>query len=104
MIIDEAHERKVNIDFLLYLLRKVVQKRPEFKLIIMSATINEKIFRDYFKNEKYDDLMIGGKTNYPIESIFLKSQLDEKNKYFEKGHPPGCSVTVLIPRSGSRQP
>jgi pre-mRNA-splicing factor ATP-dependent RNA helicase DHX15/PRP43 len=39
IIIDEAHERKVQIDFLLYLLKKTVQIRPEFKLIIMSATI-----------------------------------------------------------------
>ena len=48
VIIDEAHERKVQIDFMLYLLRNVVQNRKDFKLIIMSATVNSEIFKSYF--------------------------------------------------------
>jgi HrpA-like RNA helicase len=53
VIIDEAHERKVQIDFLLYLLKNVLENRNDFKLIIMSATINVDIFKDYFKKFKF---------------------------------------------------
>ena len=86
VIVDEAHERKVNIDFLLYLLKNVLDHRPEFKLIIMSATINEEIFSDYFKSYNYVNLSIGTKTNYPIESIFLSESLNiDKSEYLIKG-------------------
>jgi len=78
VIIDEAHERKVQIDFLLYLLKNTCKLRKEFKLIIMSATINVDIFKNYFKEFRFHDLFIGSKTNYPIESIFLKEPIDEQ--------------------------
>jgi HrpA-like RNA helicase len=85
-LIDEAHERKVNIDFLLYLLRNVLKVRPEFKLVIMSATINQEIFKKYYQEFNYVDLSIGTKTNYPIKSIFIKEPLDiNSNEYLTKG-------------------
>jgi hypothetical protein len=49
VIIDEAHERSVNIDIVIALLMDIVKRRPDFKVIIMSATIDEKFFTDYFK-------------------------------------------------------
>ncbi len=86
VIIDEAHERKVNIDFLLYLLRETLKMRPEFKLIIMSATINEEIFKNYYQEFAYTSVHIGTKPNYPIESIFLEKELDVRsNEYLKKG-------------------
>jgi len=48
MIIDEAHERNLNIDFILGLLKRIIKRRPEFKVIISSATINASIFSQYF--------------------------------------------------------
>ncbi len=71
VVIDEAHERKVQIDFMLYLLRNVVEKRPDFKLIIMSATVNSEVFASYFAQYKFEQLDIGSKTNYDIKSIFV---------------------------------
>ncbi|MFA5446985.1 MAG: DEAD/DEAH box helicase, partial [Sphaerochaeta sp.] len=44
MLIDEAHERSLNIDFILGLLKNIIAERPEFKVIISSATINTKVF------------------------------------------------------------
>ena len=86
VLVDEAHERKINIDFLLYLLRNVLKERKEFKLIIMSATINEEIFKNYFSKFAYKNLFIGAKTNYPIKSEFLDGELDiVKNEYLGKG-------------------
>ena len=49
VIIDEAHERNLNIDVLIALVMDIVKRRPDFKVIIMSATIKKEIFTDYFK-------------------------------------------------------
>jgi len=86
VIVDEAHERKVQIDFLLYLLRNTLRMRDDFKIIIMSATINPKIFEDYYKDFSFKKIEIGGKTNYPIKSIFLEKDMSYKesiNKGFD---------------------
>lgn len=80
VIIDEAHERKVQIDFLLYQLRETCRKRPEFRLIIMSATINEEIFQIYFSDMQFKVINVGGKRAFPIESIFLLPR-DESLNY-----------------------
>lgn len=82
VIIDEAHERKINIDFLLFLLKNVLTKRPDFKLVIMSATIDESLFRKYYDKYSYKYIEIGTKTNYPIKSIFLKENLNIKNNEY----------------------
>lgn len=50
IIIDEAHERSLNIDFLLGYLRGLLPKRPDLKLVITSATIDPKRFADYFSS------------------------------------------------------
>lgn len=84
VIIDEAHERKVQIDFLLYLLKEVIKNRPEFKLIIMSATIDVTIFKKYYDDFKFLHIDIGGKTNYKITSKFLDKNL-KGNEYIDEG-------------------
>lgn len=84
ILIDEAHERKIQIDFLLYLLKNTCKLRPEFKVVIMSATVNEFVFVDYFKEFKFTHFDVGGETNYPIESIFLKEPINSK-MYIEEG-------------------
>lgn len=48
IMIDEAHERSLNIDFILGLLKKLVEQRPDLKVIISSATINAEVFSEYF--------------------------------------------------------
>jgi ATP-dependent helicase HrpA len=59
LIIDEAHERSLNIDFLLGYLRQLLPKRPDLKLIITSATIDAKRFSEHFS--------LGGKVAPVIE-------------------------------------
>ena len=83
VIIDEAHERKVQIDFLLLLLKNVLKNRKDFKLVIMSATINEKIFEAYFDGFKFKSLFLTGETLYPIEDIYLSFPIRE-NDYIDK--------------------
>ncbi|WP_320130834.1 ATP-dependent RNA helicase [uncultured Sphaerochaeta sp.] len=48
ILVDEAHERSLNIDFILGLLQDVMKKRSDFKVIISSATINTKVFSEFF--------------------------------------------------------
>jgi len=50
IIVDEAHERSLNIDFLLGYLKQILPKRPELKLIITSATIDVERFSDHFSS------------------------------------------------------
>lgn len=91
LIIDEAHERKTQIDLLLYLIKTAISERKQqnlkpLKLIIMSATIDEKLFENYFKEFKFKFLFLSGETNYEIKSFFLEdSILKERNKYVEQG-------------------
>ncbi|GHV25587.1 hypothetical protein AGMMS4952_03710 [Spirochaetia bacterium] len=48
LVVDEAHERSLNIDFILGLLKRVLESRREFKVIVSSATINAQVFSEYF--------------------------------------------------------
>lgn len=50
IMVDEAHERSLNIDFVLGLLKRVLEERKEFKVIVSSATMNAEAFSHYFNN------------------------------------------------------
>ena len=64
IIIDEAHERSLNIDFLLGILKTILPKRPDLKLIITSATINFEKFSEHFHGAPV--IQVSGRT-YPVE-------------------------------------
>lgn len=108
LIIDEAHERKVQIDLLLYLVRNAIKMRKErnmkpLKLVIMSATINESIFRAYYRDFAYDYLFLSGTPNYPIESIYLEAPLNIKsNQYLEEGQNVILNIVKKI-NSGDKK-
>ncbi|KAA8569010.1 hypothetical protein EYC84_007978 [Monilinia fructicola] len=71
VIIDEVHERSLDTDFLLVLLRDVLRQRKDLKLILMSATLDAGIFEDYFKSGgKVGRVEISGRT-YPVEDYYL---------------------------------
>jgi ATP-dependent helicase HrpA len=67
IIIDEAHERSLNIDFLLGYLKQLLPQRPDLKLIITSATIDPASFSRHFNNAPM--LTISGRT-YPVETLY----------------------------------
>ncbi|WP_459620135.1 ATP-dependent RNA helicase HrpA, partial [Burkholderia sp. 3C] len=68
LIIDEAHERSLNIDFLLGYLRQVLPKRPDLKLIVTSATIDADRFARHFGSETKPApvIEVSGRL-YPVE-------------------------------------
>jgi len=67
IIIDEAHERSLNIDFLLGYLKTLLVKRPELKLVITSATIDTQAFSQAFNHAPV--LEVSGRV-YPVEVVY----------------------------------
>ena len=71
IIIDEAHERSLNIDFLLGYLRQLLPRRPDLKVVITSATIDAQRFADYFASVKGPApvIMVSGRM-FPVEQRY----------------------------------
>lgn len=67
IIIDEAHERSLNIDFIMGYLRELLPKRPDLKVIITSATIDPERFSKHFHNAPI--IEVSGRT-YPVETRY----------------------------------
>lgn len=79
LIIDEAHERSLNIDFLLGYLRQLLPKRPDLKLIITSATIDAQRFAEHFAlNGKIAPVIEVSGRLFPVEQRYSPLELDEK--------------------------
>ncbi|MCD6664117.1 MAG: ATP-dependent RNA helicase HrpA [Comamonas sp.] len=68
LIIDEAHERSLNIDFLLGYLKQILPRRPDLKVVVTSATIDAERFARHFegRNGPAPVIMVSGRT-YPVE-------------------------------------
>ncbi|KAI9330847.1 P-loop containing nucleoside triphosphate hydrolase protein [Obelidium mucronatum] len=72
VIVDEVHERSVDSDFLLVILRDLLSRRPDFRLILMSATIDSETFSNYFHGAPV--LNIPGFT-HPVTDFYLEDVL-----------------------------
>ena len=77
LIIDEAHERSLNIDFLLGYLKQLLPKRPDLKVIITSATINPQEFSRHFNDAPI--LEISGRT-YPVDVRYRPIEMEEPDE------------------------
>lgn len=76
LIIDEAHERSLNIDFIIGYLRKLLPERNDLKVIISSATIDTELFSKAFGNAPV--INVSGRM-YPVEVLYMNSQ-EENNQ------------------------
>ena len=81
IIIDEAHERSLNIDFLLGFLKQVLAKRKELKLIITSATIDPERFSKNFNNAPI--ISVEGRT-FPVEVRYRPLEENEQDNSTEQ--------------------
>lgn len=110
LIIDEAHERSLNIDFLLGYLRRLLPRRPDLKIIITSATIDPERFSRHFQNAPI--LEVSGRS-YPVEIRYrplLATAEDEQDRDLPQAilaavdelwqHGPG---DILLFLSGERE-
>ncbi|RXW20409.1 hypothetical protein EST38_g5432 [Candolleomyces aberdarensis] len=74
IILDEAHERTVATDILMGLLKKVIKKRPDLKVIVMSATLDPLKFQEYFSlrsNRPTPLFKLWGRA-YPVEVFYTR--------------------------------
>ncbi|MBA3057842.1 MAG: DEAD/DEAH box helicase, partial [Rhodoferax sp.] len=71
IIIDEAHERSLNIDFLLGYLRQILPRRPDLKIVVTSATIDAQRFADHFASRSGPApvIMVSGRM-FPVEQRY----------------------------------
>ncbi|RDD44132.1 putative ATP-dependent RNA helicase DHX35 [Trichoplax sp. H2] len=67
VMLDEAHERTINTDVVIGLLKKIQKKRPELKIIISSATLDAEAFRDFFNSNTTDDTSLDTASILSIE-------------------------------------
>ena len=82
LIIDEAHERSLNIDFLLGYLRQLLPKRPDLKVIVTSATIDPDRFARHFADaagRSAPVINVSGRT-YPVEVVYRPLRSDDPDE------------------------
>lgn len=73
VVVDEIHERGMNEDFLLIVLKDLLPRRPDLRLVLMSATLNAELFSSFFKGAPMAH--IPGFT-HPVKSLFLEDALE----------------------------
>ncbi|MEQ9453522.1 MAG: ATP-dependent RNA helicase HrpA [Phycisphaeraceae bacterium] len=80
LIIDEAHERSLNIDFLLAALRRILDRRTDLKLLMTSATIDPKRFSDHFTTQgKPAPIVEVAGRSYPVDVRYRPVEPTESN-------------------------
>ncbi|XP_021336395.2 putative ATP-dependent RNA helicase DHX57 isoform X1 [Danio rerio] len=84
VIVDEVHERTEESDFLLLVLKDLIVKRTDLKVIMMSATLNAELFSQYFNN--CPCIHIPGRT-FPVEQFFLEDAIAKTRYVIEDGSP-----------------
>ena len=76
LVLDEVHERTIDGDFLLIILRKLMLHQPGLKVILMSATVNAEHFSRYLNNAPI--MNVPGRT-FPVETKFLEDAIEVTN-------------------------
>ena len=105
IIIDEAHERSLNIDFLLGYLRDLLKRRPQLRLVITSATIDESAFAEHFG--KAPVVRVSGRS-FPVEVRYVDHVNDFSEQLEHCFHqiarkPNAAARDVLMFLSGERE-
>ncbi|MFM7632567.1 MAG: DEAD/DEAH box helicase, partial [Betaproteobacteria bacterium] len=95
IIIDEAHERSLNIDFLLGYLKQLLPKRPDLKLIITSATIDAERFARHFETatKKVPVIEVSGRM-YPVEVRYRPVEQEAPARATRSGVPAPSGVSA----------
>ncbi|XP_071097710.1 ATP-dependent RNA helicase A-like [Haliotis cracherodii] len=76
VIVDEIHERDINTDFLLVLLRDMVRTYPELRVVLMSATVDTSLFQDYFGD--CEVVEVYGRV-FPVQEYYLEDCIQMLN-------------------------
>ena len=94
IIVDEAHERTLNVDLLLGVLKKLLPRRPELKLIVTSATLDVDRFSRYFDDAPI--ITVAGR-GHPIEVRYRETADDEEDPDLPAAVLEACREIVTEP-------
>ncbi len=89
VVVDEVHERSEESDFLLMILRDVVRRRKDLRVLLMSATLNADLFSRYFggpSGQGVPIIEIPGRT-FPVDQIYLEDAIEMAGYAIEDGSP-----------------
>lgn len=114
IIVDEAHERSLNIDFILGYLARLLPQRPDLKVIITSATIDSERFAEHFGREQIGDrgqpftvpapiIEVSGRT-YPVEVRYRPLAPDDAPLASDDAGSEPASGADATPRPGPAGP
>ena len=104
IIIDEAHERSLNIDFLLGYLKRLLPRRPDLKVIITSATIDPERFAEHFADQDGKPapiIEVSGRT-FPVEIRYRPLQFEVDGKLVDQDPLDGlCEAIAELMKEGN---
>ena len=105
VIVDEAHERSLNVDFILGYLRRLLDRRDDLKVIVTSATIDVDAFAKHFDDAPVVEVSGRG---FPVETLYRPTDDVERGvidclREIEERSPAGRARDVLVFQSGERE-
>ncbi|XP_012225359.2 ATP-dependent DNA/RNA helicase DHX36 isoform X2 [Linepithema humile] len=100
VILDEIHERTIESDFIITLLKQILPKRPDLKVILMSATLNSESFSKYY--DKCPMIHIPGIT-YPVQEFYLEDILSFTGFKFPEPPPEPTGYRKHLKRYKEQQ-
>ncbi|CAG2189993.1 DHX29 [Mytilus edulis] len=93
VIVDEVHERSVQSDFLLVILKRLMLKRPDLKVILMSATLDSEKFSGYFQHCPV--INIPGRT-FPVQVYYMEDVVNKTGYAVEEDSPYSLRSDQLV--------
>ncbi|XP_071561060.1 probable ATP-dependent RNA helicase DHX34 isoform X3 [Temnothorax nylanderi] len=93
IVLDEVHERHLHGDFLLGIMKCIINQKPDLKLVLMSATINIQLFSNYFAKENVKIIEVPGRL-YPIQ-LFYRPVTVEDLRYKNDRFNPSPYVQIM---------
>ena len=96
LMVDEAHERSLNIDFILGMLKGILRRRPGFRVIVSSATINVEVFSEYFDG---CPIVAIDAPMFPVELIHEPPEVEGDIESLQRKI---CEIVARIMKKGRR--
>ncbi|RUS82856.1 hypothetical protein EGW08_009378, partial [Elysia chlorotica] len=93
LIIDEVHERSVQSDFLMIVVKEILARRPDLKVILMSATLDSGKFSAYFNHCPV--INISGRT-FPVEVFYLEDAIEKTGYVVDDDSPYTLTENQLV--------